>query len=363
MTIDYRKEISPLQPYVPGKPIDDVKREFGLSEVCKLASNENPYGCSPKAVDAVALSMKDPGLYPDGNCTLLREALAKKFDVPGNSIVFGCGTDEVISMIGKVFVEKGDVCLTGEVTFSQYAASVVSMGGEMRYIPMKNHGFDLDAIAKAVTDKTKVIFLANPNNPTGTMFSEREQLAFIEKIPKNVLIVADEAYAEFVADGGYPKTLSQVFSRDNVILLKTFSKAYGLASLRCGYGIMPVEIAALFEKIRNPFNVSSQAQAAALAALADDAFLESSVKGNRSVMAYTVSRLNKMNIPFIPSQSNFLMIDAGSDSMALFHDLMKKGYIIRAGAAFGLPTYLRVTLGTQPQMEGFLDALELLIKR
>jgi len=361
--IQYRTEIEPLRPYVPGKPIDDVKREYNLADVVKIASNENPYGCSPKAQQAVIDTLSGPNaaLYPDGACTILREALAKKYSVAPNRLVFGCGTDEIISMIGKVFVNHGDECITAAVSFSQYAASVNSMGGTMVYSPMKDHGFDLPDILTKITDKTKVIFIANPNNPTGTTHSAAEQAAFMEKVPAHILVAFDEAYGEFVDESNFPDTTAMLDRYPNILYMKTFSKAYGLASLRVGYAIGDPAVIALFEKIRNPFNVSVQAQAAAVASLADTEFLAKSVEGNRAVRDYLYAEFKALGLSYIPTQANFVMVDIQKDSAQAFIDLMKKGYIIRPGAAFGMQTFLRVTLGTMEQMQGFVAVLKTIL--
>jgi len=361
--VPHRTVIDPMRPYVPGRPIDDVKREYGLSEVIKLASNENPYGCSPKAKQAVIDSMSGEAgaLYPDGACTALRVALAAKYNVAPERIVFGCGTDEIIAMIGKVFVNPGDECISAAVSFSQYAASVISMGGTMVYSPMKNHGFDLADILTKITDKTKVIFVANPNNPTGTTHSAAEQAAFMEKVPANILVAFDEAYSEFADAPDYPDTVAVLDKYPNILYMKTFSKAYGLASLRVGYAIGQPDVIELFEKIRGPFNVSVQAQAAAAAALADSEFLAETVQNNAAVRAYLCAECDKLGLSYIPSQANFVMVDIKKDSAQAFSDLMKKGYIIRPGVAFGMPTFLRISLGTMVQMQGFVAALQTIL--
>ncbi len=354
----HRTCIDPMMPYIPGKPIEDVKRELGLSEVIKIASNENPYGCSPKAKQAVVESMDNPQLYPDGNVTELRELVAARLHVNPDQLVFGCGTDEVIAMIGKVFINQGDECVTAETTFSQYVASVLSMGGVMVYAPMKHHTFDLDALLEKITPKTKLVFIANPNNPTGTMITEAEQERFMEKVPSNVLVIFDEAYAEYVTDPNYPNTLETLRQYKNAMLLKTFSKVYGLASLRVGYGVADAEVIKLFEKIRPPFNVTVQAQAAAVAAYNDTEFVKMSAEKNTDVLNYMIKSFDEMGLKFIPTQANFIMVDVKADSRQVFSDLMKKGYIVRPGAAFGMDTYLRVTLGTAEQMHGFIKALK-----
>lgn len=359
--IKHRNELEQLNPYVPGKPIDDVKREYGLENVVKLASNENPYGMSGKARQAVIDMLSSGALYPDGNCTDLRNALADHYNLSPNKFIFGCGTDEIISMIGKVFVDKGDECITAAVSFSQYAASVLAMGGKMIYADMKNHGFDLQAILTKVTDKTKVIFIANPNNPTGTIHTQAEQDAFMAKVPENVLVAFDEAYGEFVCDENYPNTIEMMQKYKNIIYMKTFSKAYGLAGLRIGYGIADEKIIAQFEKIRNPFNVPATAQVAAIASLRDKEFLKLSTSNNRLVKEYVCAEFDKMGLYYIPTHANFIMVDIKTDSRKAFIELMKKSYIIRPGAAFGMDTFLRVTLGTMDEMQGFIKALKELL--
>ncbi len=355
--IEYRTCIEPLSPYVPGRPIEDVKREFKLDKVIKLASNENPLGCSKKAIAAVIESLNEGALYPDGSCGKLRERIAAAMNIQKDQLIFGAGTDEVISLIGKLFINPGDECVTAEVTFSQYAASVLSMGGTMVYAPMKNHGYDLEAMLQKITDKTKLIFIANPNNPTGTMLSAQQIDKFIQKVPSHILVIFDEAYAEFVKDESYPKTLEILKKYANTMLLKTFSKAYGLASFRVGYGIARPELIAQMEKIRNPFNVSVQGQVAALAAFDDQDFVEETVKANQEVLAYCCKVFDELGLFYIPTYANFIMVDTKRDSRVLFQELMKRGYIIRPGAAFGMDTFLRITIGTREEMEGFFEQL------
>ena len=368
----FRKCIAPLAPYVPGRPIADVKREFGLAEVVKLASNENPWGCSPHVEPAVVRNFQESAVYPDGYCTRLRSAVSNFYGIPAEHLVFGAGTDEVIAMLGKIFIEPGDECITGAVTFSQYAAAVESMGGVMRYAPMRGHdgrpassqgerrghGFDLNALLAEISPKTKLIFIANPNNPTGTYFSQAAQDAFMAKVPPHIYVVFDEAYAEYVTAQDYPNTWETLRNYPNAMLLKTFSKVYGLAAFRVGFGVCAPAVVAEMEKIRCPFNVSLHAQTAAVAALADQHFVAESRANNAHIMEETVRRLTAMGCDCIPSQANFVMLDAKTPSRPLFEALMAKGYIIRAGAAFGMDNYIRITIGTPPQMDGLLAALE-----
>jgi histidinol-phosphate aminotransferase len=358
--IKHRVSIDPMTPYVPGRPIDEVKKAYNLSQVIKLASNENPLGFSPKAKEAVIACLCESNLYPDGNCTILRGVLAEYLGVQPTEIVFGCGADEVIAMAGKVFINPGDECITASITFSQYAASVSSMGGTMVYAPLKDEAYDLDAILNKITDKTKIIFLANPNNPTGIAFSAAAQEDFLKRVPPHIFVLIDEAYAEYATDSQFPNTLSMLPRYKNVMLLKTFSKIYGLASFRVGYGVADESIIRLFEKVRPPFNVTIQGQTAAWAALADQDFVRQSRENNTAALTYMYQALNKMGLQYIPSQANFIWMDSGKDSRVVFADLMKKGYIIRAGYALApgeRENYLRVTMGTPPQMAGFVQAL------
>jgi len=347
-----------MEPYIPGRPIDDVKRAYQLSHVVKLASNENPYGSSPAVKEAVLASFDSSAIYPDGYCTKLREAVCDFYNVEPNRIVFGAGTDEVIAMLGKIFIEPSDEVITAEVTFSQYAASVEAMGGKMVYAPMKEYGFNLDALLDAITAKTKMIFIANPNNPTGTYFGQKEQDEFIAKVPKHIIVVFDEAYQEYATATDYPNTLETLNKYPNAVLLKTFSKVYGISSFRAGFGVCHPSLIEQMEKIRCPFNVSSQAQVAAIAALCDQAFVKDSVKKNHKVMLRTIKALEEMGLYVIPSQTNFIMVDVKVNSRQIFEKLMAKGYIIRAGAAFGMDSFIRITIGTEEEMSGLLTALK-----
>lgn len=353
----FRTSIQPMEPYAPGRPIDDVKRAYGLSHVVKLASNENPYGTSPAVRDAVMASFDESAIYPDGYCTKLRTAVSRHYNIPEDQLIFGAGTDEVISMLGKIFIEPGDEAITAQVTFSQYAASVEAMAGIMVYTPMKNHTFDLEAILSAITPKTKLIFIANPNNPTGTYYSKSVQDTFMAKVPQHIVVIFDEAYQEYVTADDYPDTWETLKNYPNAVLLKTFSKIYGLSSFRVGFGVCHPTVIEQMEKIRCPFNVSSQAQTAAIAALRDQDFVRESYIKNQTIMKKTVATLSDRGFFVIPSQANFIMVDLKRDSRQVFEKLMAAGYIIRAGAAFGMDSFIRITVGTEEEMDGVLKLI------
>jgi histidinol-phosphate aminotransferase len=350
-----RIQIENINPYIPGRPIDDVKREFNLSEVVKLASNENPEGASKLAIEAAAKAFNDISFYPDGAALALRRALAEKLAVAENELVFGCGTDEVISMIAYSFINEGDEMITADITFGQYKAAASVMGGVTIEIPVKDFGYDLEKILDAINDKTKVIFIANPNNPTGTAFDDEAKIKFLGKVPKNLLVVFDEAYEEYVENENYKSSVPLIRKHDNLMVLKTFSKLYGLASLRVGYGVMNSSYAALLERIRKPFNVSAPAQAAALASLKDEDFAKNAKNNNIRTKHYCYGEFEKLGLDYVRSDANFILADMKKDCTEVFSALMKRGYIVRP---VGLKTHLRISIGTKEQMEGFFRALK-----
>ncbi|MCT4543591.1 MAG: histidinol-phosphate transaminase [Vallitalea sp.] len=359
--INCRKEVKALKAYVPGKPIEDVKREYNLEKVIKLASNENPYGCSEKAKNAIIKTLEAPSIYPDGNCTSLRNEISTKMNILPNQLIFGAGSDEIISMIARTFISPSDEAITCTPSFPQYKASVTAIGGKIIEVPLTNHTYDLNGILEKVTERTKIIFISNPNNPTGTIITQKEQLDFIKKIPNNILIVLDEAYYEYVYDDNYPESLPLLEEYSNLIILRTFSKMYGLASLRIGYGISNPEIIDYLNRVRGPFNVTSQAQAGALASIQDNDFVTNTFKLNKSVKEYTYKKCDELGFDYIKTHGNFIMIDFRKPSLELFVELQKKGIIVRPGFYFGMDTYQRVTLGSQEEMEIFFEIIENLL--
>jgi histidinol-phosphate aminotransferase len=359
--IRYRKEVELLRAYVPGKPIDDVKKEYNLKKVIKLASNENPYGCSEKAKKAVIKSLENPSLYPDGNCTELRNCISNKMSISPNQLIFGAGSDEIISLISQTYIDKHDEAITCTPSFPQYKATVTAMGGNMIELPLVNHVYDLKGILSKITSKTKIIFISNPNNPTGTIIAKQELLEFIKKVPSNILIVIDEAYYEYVSDKDYLQSLPLLKDYDNLMILRTFSKMHGLASMRIGYGIANSNIIELINRVRGPFNVNTQAQMAAIASINDEEFVKTAFENNKKVKEYTYEKCEVLGLSYIKTHGNFIMIDFRKPSMDLFIELQKKGFILRPGSYFGMDTYQRVTLGTINQMKEFFQIIEELL--
>jgi histidinol-phosphate aminotransferase len=353
-----RPNVLKLEPYSPGKPIDEVKRELGLTDVVKLASNENPLGPSPRAIEAALQAMQRANLYPDGNCFELRQAVAKHLGVPPEYLLFGNGSDELIHFIGLTFLMPGDEVITGHPSFVRYEAAAQLNNAPLHLVPLREHRFDLPAILERVSERTKLIFIANPNNPTGTIVTAEEAAAFMNALPEHVVVVWDQAYHEYVSRTDYPDTLRYVREGRNVIILRTFSKAYALAGLRVGYAIAPPEIIDAMNRVREPFNVNSVAQAAALAALQDREHLRQAVELNRKGLEYFYHHFERLGLQYVRSEANCVMVDLGRDSKPVFDQLLRKGVIVRTGHIFGLPTYLRITTGTPEENERFICALE-----
>jgi histidinol-phosphate aminotransferase len=358
-----RKNILNLKPYIPGKPIEEVEREIGIKNIIKLASNENCLGPSPKAIKAIKSFSKKINLYPDGNCYLLKKVLAKKLKVKNENLVIGCGSDEIIHLIVLAFLNKGDEVITCTPSFIIYETNTILMDGKLKLVKLKDFkfdlkGFDLKGIKNSITDKTKLIFIANPNNPTGTIVKKEEVKEFLKDIPRDVIVIFDEAYYEYVEDKDFPNILSFIKRNMNVILLRTFSKIYGLAGLRIGYGIGKKEIIENLNRVREPFNVNSVAQFAALAALSDNEHIKESKRLNSQGKKFLYNEFKKLNLFFVPTQANFIFLNVGIDSRILFEKMLKKGIIIRTGDIFGLPNFIRVTIGKMEENERFIKVLK-----
>ncbi|MDK2882415.1 MAG: histidinol-phosphate aminotransferase [Bacillota bacterium] len=355
----FRRGIAEIKPYVPGKPIEDVQREFGLKEVIKLASNENPLGPSPKALAAMHEALESANIYPDGACTELAKKLGAKLGVDPDWLIFANGEDNIITLISKTFLNEGEEMIMADPSFSSFEISARAMGAKVIMVPVRpDFTTDLTAMAAAITERTKLIFLCNPNNPTGTISTRKEVEEFLEKVPEHVIVVLDEAYKEFVDDPEYPDGLDYVRAGRNVIVSRTFSKIYGLAGLRIGYAIAHPDFIGGMKRIREAFAANRVAQAGALAALDDDEFVKKVHDLISAGREYLYKEFERLGLPYVKSQTNFILVDTKQDIRRVFQDLQREGVIIRPGHIWNLPTYARVTVGTPEQNEKFIRALE-----
>lgn len=354
-----RPNVRQMEPYLPGKPISEVQRELGLDRVIKLASNENPYGPSPKALEAIAEAAKSLHIYPDGASFALRSALAEKYGVPMERIIVGNGSDELIHLLGLVLLgEPEDELMMGDPGFSRYDASAHLAPCKLVKVPLDSeYRHDLKAMAAAITPNTKLIFIANPNNPTGTIVRRAELEAFLDQVPTSTVVVIDEAYFEFAAvNPEFPSSIDYL-DRPNVIGMRTFSKTYGLAGIRVGYGFFPAAIADGLQRAREPFDVNSLAQAAAIGALNDDEHIARTVEGNTAGLKRLSEIIRTAGAKPVESYANFILADLGQPAQPVWDALLRKGVITRAGAPLGLPNCLRISVGTPEEIEIFGEAL------
>ncbi|MBW1615852.1 MAG: histidinol-phosphate transaminase [Deltaproteobacteria bacterium] len=357
MKIEYKKNLLSIAPYVPGKPIKEVEKEYGIKNVVKLASNESSIGMSPKALEALKKSLVSLNRYPEQ--VRLSEKIAQKYNVSSENIVLGNGSDEILKMFAEVLLSEKDEAVMSAHSFGMYDIIVKSAGASSIFVPLNNFKTDIEAIKKSITSATKIIFLTNPNNPTGAIISDKEFENFIKDIPKNILVIIDEAYIEFVRDkiyilDGLPYIKKGYF----VAVTRTFSKAYGLAGLRIGYSIMPEELASLLNRIRLPFNVNSLGGEAASAALDDEDFLNKTVLSTHKEIDFISEKLNEMKIEYLPTQANFLFINIKKNADKVFKEMLKLGVIIRSMKSYGYPEAIRVTIGTREENLKFLEALK-----
>ncbi len=357
-------QIRQLHPYSPGKPVEELERELGISNAIKLASNENPLGCSPRVEEVVRAAAAQIELYPDANAYYLKQRLAQKLGVGENQITIGNGSNDVLDLIARSFLERGVEAVFSEYAFMVYGMVTQACGATGRVAPALGadspmpYGHDLEAMRELVSEHTRVIFIANPNNPTGTWLNAEELLAFIDSIPEHIAVVVDEAYFEYVEEDAYPDCLQWLPRFPNLIVTRTFSKIYGLAGLRIGYAVSSPELCELFNRVRQPFNGNSLALAAACAALDDDEFVERSRacnhEGLESMQAWFASR----GIEYIPSAGNFVSVRFGAASPQIYQGLLERGVIVRPLANYGLPEFLRISVGTAAQLERLYAALE-----
>lgn len=353
-----RPEIFNLKPYVPGKPIEEVKRELGIDDIIKLASNENPLGPSPKAVEAIKDTLSNLQIYPDSNNYNLKRKLVSLTKHDERGIVVGNGSDELLKLIAEAFLNPGDEVIFADPSFSEYEFTATIMGAKSIKVPVTNFKHDLEAMLDAITDKTKIIYICNPNNPTGTVVTEADLDKFMDLVPNDVLIVFDEAYFEYVDNPDYISGLKYVNAGRNAIVLRTFSKIYGLAGLRIGYGLTTVEIAGAIERVTEPFNVNLLAQVAATVALDDTEHLENSRKMNQAGKEYLYQEFAAMGLKYVETEANFIFVDVGQDCKEVFNKLLRLGVIIRTGDIFGYPTFIRVTIGSLEENQRFINGLK-----
>lgn len=348
--------IQGLPPYVPGKPVEEVEQELKIHAV-KLASNENPLGPSPKAMEAARRALGEANWYPDGGSKRLREVLAARNNVRFDEVFVGLGSSEIIDLASRVLLRPGLDGITSEGSFALFAIAIRASGGHLIQTPMRNYTFDLDAIAAAVKPATRVVYIANPNNPTGTAFGHDEFAKFLKRVPGDVLIVLDEAYHEYAARSDLPRSRELFREYNNILRLRTFSKVYGLAGLRIGYGIGHPTLVAEMNKLRTPFNVTSVGQAAALAALDDHEHVRRSVESNRSERARLFEELRKLGFSAVPSECNFLFVPIGPNAKALCDDLLLEGVIVRPMGWMGFPEAIRISVGSPTENTKLLMGL------
>ena len=349
--------IRTISPYAPGKPISELERELGLKDIVKLASNENPLGTSPKALKAAQDALMDASRYPDGNGFELKAAISDRYGVQVESIVLGNGSNDLLELAARAFLEPGLSAVYSKHAFAVYALAVLAVGAQGIETEAKHWGHDLDLMLDNVAKDTRVVFIANPNNPTGTLLSKAEIESFLKRLPSSVVVVLDEAYNEYLPEGMDTESVKWLSQFPNLIITRTFSKAYGLAGLRVGFALANPELADMMNRVRQPFNVNSIAQAASIAALTDTAFLEKSREVNFSGMEQIIEGLNRLGLEHIPSFGNFLTFHVGNAG-EIYQKLLRLGVIVRPIAGYAMPEHLRVSIGLEHENEKFLKALE-----
>ena len=350
-----RKSLDQMTPYKPGGTIEEFKRELGLKKIIKLASNENAAGPSPKALKAIRRHLEDLHRYPDSDCFLLKKKLASRWGIRESMITVGNGSDEIILLALRAFVEEGDEVVVANPTFLIYEVASRVAAAKVVEVPLKNFRYDLIRMKEAVSAKTKIVFIANPDNPTGTYVKREEVEEFLKDLPKHVIVFFDEAYFEFVEEKDYPDSRKHL-SRHPVIITRSFSKAYGLAGLRIGYGLSNPEIADYLNRVREPFNVNALAQAAALAALEDRDHLEKTRRMVREGRRFLYRHLDELGLRYVPSQTNFILVNVG-DGKAIYEKLLKFGLLVRDMGAWKLDAFIRVTIGTREENRRLIQVL------
>lgn len=357
------KQVSDLIPYVPGKPVEELERELGISGSIKIASNENPFGPSKLAVEAAQQKLSEINRYPDGDCFYLKKKLSDKLGINESNLIIGNGSNEVIEIIARTYLTENDEAIYGEHAFIVYPIVTQAVGAKHVVSPMPDLVHNLDDFASRITEKTKIIYLANPNNPTGTIFKRDEFDNFLSRVPDNVIVIVDEAYFEYVDDNEYPNSLEYQTNRKNIVTVRTFSKIYGLAGFRVGYGVGSEDLISYVNRVREPFNVNSLAQAAAEAALDDLEHIKNTKSVNSAGLNYLVDQFKKSGIKYTPSFTNFILIDLEDDPMPVYNKLLEEGVIVRPVGGYGLKTHLRVSVGLESENKRFISALNKVLKR
>lgn len=366
MSCDLQKLATPgvasLQPYEPGKPVEDLERELGLKNIIKLASNENPLGSSPRAL-AVLNNPGDPARYPDGNGFRLKAALAEYHDVQAEQITLGNGSNEILELIARAILTPAHEVIFSEHAFAVYPLVTQAIGARSVVVPAKNHSHDPHAMVAAVTSNSRLMFVANPNNPTGTWLQRSELRQLLESVPDDLIVVVDEAYFDYVQEPDYPNCMEWLADFPNLLVTRTFSKAYGLAGLRIGYGVAHRDLADLLNRVRQPFNINSLALACAEAALQDREHIARTISNNQSGMRQLVDAFDALGLEYIPSAGNFICVDMKRPGREIYNRLLHEGVIARPVDNYGLPNHLRVTIGREEENERFIRALEKVIQK
>lgn len=361
--LNCRKALDNILSYAPAKTLQQIQQELGLNNILRLSANENTMGPSPLALKAIEEGLKGVYLYPDGQCTELRKKLAYTYSFDEEQLIFGNGSFELINLVAEGFINPGDESIIPIPTFGWYKVVTLAMDGIPVEIPLKNHAIDLNEVKNTISSKTKVIWLCNPNNPTGTIFGREDLINFLDSIPKDILVVLDEAYYEFVTNEQYPQTASLVDSYTNIIVLRTFSKVYGLAALRVGYGIANKNLINELNKIRLPINVNGLAQAAAAASLEDKNFKEACVINNNKGKEFFYKEFDEIGLEYIPTETNFIMVNVEEDSTEISNKILQKGIAVRAGIEYNMPTWLRITIGKPKENQLLIEELKVALKQ
>lgn len=362
MTCDYitlaTTGVQGLHPYQAGKPIEELEREYGVSNAIKLASNENPLGASPLVTQALQSGFKDLTRYPDSNGFALKKSIAALHHVEMDTITLGNGSNDILELIARAYLTSNDSVVYSEHAFVVYPLVTQAVGAKHIVTPAKNWGHDLEAMQAAICEDTRLVFIANPNNPTGTWLKSAELKQFLDNVPEEILVVIDEAYAEYVEEDDYPNCIEWLSEYPNLIITRTFSKAYGLASLRMGYAIANKAITNILNRVRQPFNGNSFALLAAEAALADQDFLAESIRVNKEGMTYLTQQFDEMQLSYIPSVGNFISVNVGRTGGEVYEELLHEGVIVRPVANYKMPNYLRITIGLPEENQRLIAALQ-----